>query len=137
MLLRQPCDILAPCAMDRVITADNAPHLRCGILAEGANGPTTPEADRILEARGDVVIVPDVLCNAGGVTVSYFEWVQNFQHFLWTEREVITRLETMLQKASVKVAAFAKRHKISHRTAAQAIAIKTVADAKQARGLFP
>ena len=137
LLLRQPCDILAPCALDRVITAENAPHLRCRILAEGANGPTTPEADRILEARGDVFIIPDVLCNAGGVTVSYFEWVQNFQHFLWTEREVITRLETMLQKAFTKVTGFAKRHKISHRTAAQAIAIKTVADAKSARGLFP
>lgn len=136
-LLRQPCDILAPCALDRVITAENAPHLRCRILAEGANGPTTPAADQVLDARGDVFVIPDVLCNAGGVTVSYFEWVQNFQHFLWTEREVITRLETMLQKACVKVTAFAKRHKVSHRTAAQAIAIKTVADAKSARGLFP
>lgn len=136
-LLRQPCDILAPCALDRVITADNAPHLRCRILAEGANGPTTPEADRILEQRGDIFVIPDVLCNAGGVTVSYFEWVQNFQHYLWTEREVITRLETMLQKAYIKVTGFAKRHKVSHRMAAQAIAIKTVADAKSARGLFP
>ena len=137
LLLRQPCDILAPCALDRVITADNAPHLRCRILAEGANGPTSPEADRILEARGDVFVIPDVLCNAGGVTVSYFEWVQNLQHFLWTEREVITRLETMLQKAFTKVTSFAKHHNLSHRTAAQAIAIKTVADAKSARGLFP
>lgn len=137
VMLCQPCDILAPCALDRVITADNAPQLRCRILAEGANGPTTPEADRILEARGDVFVIPDVLCNAGGVTVSYFEWVQNFQHFSWTEREVITRLETMLQNAFTKVTGFAKRHQISHRTAAQAIAIKTVADAKSARGLFP
>lgn len=137
LLLCQPCDILAPCALDRVITAANAPHLQCRILAEGANGPTTPEADRILEARGDVFIIPDVLCNAGGVTVSYFEWVQNFQHFLWTEREVITRLETMLQNAYSKVTGFAKYHNLSHRMAAQAIAIKTVADAKCARGLFP
>ena len=137
IMLCQPCDILAPCALDRVITADNAPQLRCRILAEGANGPTTPEADRILNARGDVFIIPDVLCNAGGVTVSYFEWVQNFQHYLWTEREVITRLETMLQKAYTKVTSFAKRHQLSHRSAAQAIAIKTVAEAKSARGLFP
>ncbi len=137
LLLQQACDILAPCALDRVITAENAPLLRCRILAEGANGPTTPEADRILEARGDVFVIPDVLCNAGGVTVSYFEWVQNFQHFLWTEREVITRLETMLQKAYTKVTGFAKRHQISHRTAAQAIAIQTVADVKSSRGLFP
>jgi glutamate dehydrogenase (NAD(P)+) len=136
-LLLQPCDILAPCALDRVITAENAPYLRCRILAEGANGPTIPEADRILNSRGDVFIIPDVLCNAGGVTVSYFEWVQNFQRYLWTEREVITRLETMLQKAQVKVTAFAKRHKLSQRMAAQAIAIRTVADTKSSRGLFP
>ena len=136
-LLCQPCDILAPCALDRVITADNAPQLRCRILAEGANGPTTPEADRILDARGDILVIPDILCNAGGVTVSYFEWVQNFQHLSWTEREVITRLETMLQKAYSKVSHFAKRHHLSHRTAAQAIAIQSVADAKSARGLFP
>ncbi len=136
-LLLQPCDILAPCALDRVITAENAPHLRCRVLAEGANGPTTPDADRILNERGDVFIIPDVLCNAGGVTVSYFEWVQNLQRYQWTEREVITRLETMLQKAHAKVMAFAKRHKLSQRNAAQAIAIRTVADAKSARGLFP
>jgi glutamate dehydrogenase (NAD(P)+) len=136
-LLIQPCDILAPCALDRVITAANAPQLRCRILAEGANGPTTPEADRILNDRGDVFIIPDVLCNAGGVTVSYFEWVQNLQRYLWTEREVTTRLETMLQKAHAKVIAFARRHKLSQRMAAQAIAIRTVADAKSARGLFP
>lgn len=136
-LLLQPCDILAPCALDRVITADNAAQLRCRVLAEGANGPTTPEADAILAGRGDVFVIPDVLCNAGGVTVSYFEWVQNFQHFLWSEREVISRLETMLQKAQTKISAFAKRHRLSQRSAAQAIAIRTVADAKSARGLFP
>ena len=137
MLLRQPCDILAPCALDSVITAENAPHLRCRVLAEGANGPTTPEADRILNERGDVFIIPDVLCNAGGVTVSYFEWVQNIQRFQWSEREVLSRLETMLQEAYRNVIDFASRHKISTRMAAQAIAIKTVADAKSARGLFP
>jgi glutamate dehydrogenase (NAD(P)+) len=136
-LLCQPCDILAPCALDRVITAENAAKLRCRVLAEGANGPTTTEADAILNQRGDLLIIPDVLCNAGGVTVSYFEWVQNFQRLLWTEREVISRLETMLQNADTKVTAFAKRHKLSMRNAAQAIAIKTVADAKSARGLFP
>jgi glutamate dehydrogenase (NAD(P)+) len=136
-LLAQPCDILAPCALDRVITGENAPQLRCRILAEGANGPTTPEADRILDERGDIHVIPDVLCNAGGVTVSYFEWVQNLQRYRWTEREVITKLETMMQSANGRVMDYAKRHGISHRTAAQAIAIKTVADAKSARGLFP
>lgn len=136
-LLEQPCDILAPCALDRVIHKDNAGKLQCKILAEGANGPTTPEADRILEQRGDIFVIPDILCNAGGVTVSYFEWVQNLQRFQWTEREVITKLETLLHGSFEKVIGFATRNGISHRTAAQAIAIKTVADAKAARGLFP
>jgi len=136
-LLCQPCDILAPCALDRVITGDNAPRLACKILAEGANGPTTPEADRIIDARGDLFVIPDILCNAGGVTVSYFEWVQNLQRFQWTEREVITKLETHLQKAFEKVIACAAKESISQRMAAQSIAIRTVADAKSARGLFP
>ena len=136
-LLCQPCDVLAPAALDRVITGANAAKLRCRVLAEGANGPTTPEADAILDARGDVFVLPDVLCNAGGVTVSYFEWVQNLQRFQWTEREVLTKLETQLQKAFEKVTGFAARHGVSNRVAAQAIAIKTVADAKAQRGLFP
>jgi glutamate dehydrogenase (NAD(P)+) len=136
-LLRQPCDILVPAATDRVITADNAPHLKCRILAEGANGPTTPEADAILDARGDVFVLPDILCNAGGVTVSYFEWVQNLQRFQWTEREVLTKLETLLENALARVLSFAERHHLSHRSAAQALAIKTVADAKAQRGMFP
>jgi glutamate dehydrogenase (NAD(P)+) len=136
-LLCQPCDILAPAATDRVITADNAPHLKCRILAEGANGPTTPEADAILDARGDIFVLPDILCNAGGVTVSYFEWVQNLQRFQWTEREVLTKLETLLEGAFARVLAFAERHHLSHRSAAQALAIKTVADAKAQRGMFP
>ena len=136
-MLTQPCDILAPCALDRAIHADNAPQLQCKILAEGANGPTTPEADRIIDARGDIFVIPDILCNAGGVTVSYFEWVQNLQRFQWTEREVITKLETRLQASFEKVAGFAQRNNVSQRTAAQAIAIKTVADAKAARGMFP
>ena len=137
LLLTQPCDVLAPCALDRVITAENAAGLRCRILAEGANGPTTPDADAIIDARGDVFVIPDILCNAGGVTVSYFEWVQNLQRFQWTEREVITKLETLLHASFEKVMGFAKRNGVSHRMAAQAIAIKTVADAKSARGLFP
>jgi glutamate dehydrogenase (NAD(P)+) len=136
-LLIQPCDILAPAALDRVITKENAGKLRCRILAEGANGPTTPEADAILDERGDVFVLPDILCNAGGVTVSYFEWVQNFQRFQWTEREVLTKLETLLQKAFERVTSFAAKQGISQRVAAQALAIRTVADAKAQRGLFP
>ena len=136
-LLCQPCDILAPCALDRSITGDNAPKLRCKILAEGANGPTTPEADRILDARGDVFIIPDILCNAGGVTVSYFEWVQNLQRFQWEEQDVISKLEVILTKAMAKVSDFSQRQHVSNRLAAQAIAIRTVADSKAARGMFP
>ncbi len=136
-LLCQPCDILAPAALDRVITGENAGKLRCKILAEGANGPTTPEADAILDARGDIFVIPDILCNAGGVTVSYFEWVQNLQRFQWSEREVLSKLETMLQKTFEKVIAFATKHGVSQRVAAQSIAIKTVADAKAQRGMFP
>jgi len=136
-MLTQPCDILAPCALERAITRDNAAALRCKVLAEGANGPTTTDADATLNARGDVFIIPDVLCNAGGVTVSYFEWVQNLQRFHWTEREIITKLETKLQTAFAEVVAFAKRQKIPMRNAAQAIAIRTVAETKVMRGLFP
>lgn len=136
-MLCQPCDILAPCAIGGVITRENAPKLRCKILAEGANGPTTPEADAIFEQRGDILVIPDILCNAGGVTVSYFEWVQNLQRFQWTEKEVISKLETKLQKAFEKVTAYGKRKNIPMRMAAQAIAIQTVAAAKSARGMFP
>ena len=136
MILRE-CDILAPCAVGHVITGNNAAGLRCKVLAEGANGPTTPEADRIIEERDDIFVIPDILCNAGGVTVSYFEWVQNLQRFQWTEREVISKLETKLQTAFVQVTSYAKRNEIPHRMASQAIAIATVAGAKTSRGLFP
>ncbi len=136
MILRG-CDILAPCAVGHVITGENAAGLKCKVLAEGANGPTTPEADRIIEKRDDIFVIPDILCNAGGVTVSYFEWVQNLQRFQWTEREVISKLETKLQTAFEQVTAYAKRNRIPHRMASQAIAISTVAGAKTSRGLFP
>ncbi len=136
MILR-PCDVLAPCAVGGVIHSSNAAHLKCRVLAEGANGPTTPDADLIIEKRDDIFVIPDILCNAGGVTVSYFEWVQNLQRFQWTEREVISKLETKLHNAFEQVISFAKRKEIPHRMAAQAISIRTVADAKSARGLFP
>lgn len=136
-LLLRECDILAPCAVGGVIHAGNAADLRCKILAEGANGPTTPEADRIIEQRDDIFIIPDILCNAGGVTVSYFEWVQNLQRFQWTEREVISKLETKLHAAFEQVSTYSAKHKLPNRMAAQAIAICTVANAKSTRGLFP
>ena len=136
-LLCQPCDVLVPAATDMTITAENAPHLKCKVLAEGANGPTTPEADKVIDARGDIFLIPDILCNAGGVTVSYFEWVQNLQRFQWTEREVLTKLETMLETAFARVLVFAERNKLSNRMAAQSLAVKMVADVKAQRGLFP
>ena len=137
-MLTMPCDILAPCAVDRVITEKNAGQLKCRILAEGANGPTTPEADKILEQRWDeVFLIPDILCNAGGVIVSYFEWVQGLQSFLWTETEVTDKLFRILEHSFAQVIRRAKEHKISHRTAAMAIGVERVQKAKNARGLFP
>ncbi|MDP0489479.1 MAG: Glu/Leu/Phe/Val dehydrogenase [Verrucomicrobiota bacterium JB023] len=136
-LLCQEVDILAPCAMERAIGKELAPKLRCKVLAEGANGPTTPEADAIIEERGDIFLIPDVLCNAGGVTVSYFEWVQNLQRFSWTEREVLTKLETLLASTFDRMVSFAEARKCGHRLAALALGIKEVADVKKTRGLYP
>ena len=133
-----PCDILAPCAIDRVITGKNAGQLKCRILAEGANGPTTPDADLILDQRWDeVFVIPDILCNAGGVIVSYFEWVQGLQAFLWSESEVTDKLFRILEHSFAQVIRRAKDHKVSHRTAAMATGVERVIRAKQVRGLFP
>jgi glutamate dehydrogenase (NAD(P)+) len=137
-LLTMPCDVLAPCAVDRVINASNADKLKCRILAEGANGPTTPEADLLLEKRLDeVFVIPDILCNAGGVIVSYFEWVQGLQAFMWSETEVTDKLFRILEHSFTQVIKRAKAHKISHRTAAMAIGVERVMRAKKMRGLFP
>jgi glutamate dehydrogenase (NAD(P)+) len=136
--LTLPCDILAPCAVDRVITGKNADQLKCRILAEGANGPTTPDADLLLDQRWDeVFVIPDILCNAGGVIVSYFEWVQGLQAFLWSESEVTDKLFRILEHSFAQVIRRAKDHKVSHRTAAMAIGVERVIKAKQVRGLFP
>ncbi len=136
-LLTQPCDILIPAAMERVIDADTAQNLRCRILAEGANGPTTPDADRILEQRPDIILIPDILCNAGGVVVSYFEWVQDLQNFFWEEQEVNAKLRQVLDRAFDRVFARVARDSVSERTAAMAIGVERVRDAKKKRGLFP
>ena len=137
-LLTMPCDVLVPAAVDRVITEKNAGDLKCRILAEGANGPTTPGADLILESRWDeVFVIPDILCNAGGVIVSYFEWVQGLQSFLWSEMEVTDKLFRILEHSFSQVIRRAKEHKISHRTAAMAIGVERVLKAKSTRGLFP
>ncbi|MFT6863542.1 MAG: glutamate dehydrogenase (NAD(P)+) [Akkermansiaceae bacterium] len=136
MLLRE-CDVLVPAALERVITEKNAPHLRCKILAEAANGPTTQPADAIIEERGDIFLIPDILCNAGGVTVSYFEWVQNLQRFSWTKTEVLTKLETKLNEALENLLSFCDRHKCGTRLGALATGVDVVARVKKTRGLFP
>ena len=137
-LLEMPCDVLAPCAIDRVITEKNADKIKCRILAEGANGPTSPEADLHLNKRWEeVFVIPDILCNAGGVIVSYFEWVQGLQAFMWSETEVTDKLFRILEHSFVQVIRRAKRDKVSHRTAAMAIGVERVMHAKHIRGLFP
>jgi len=129
--------VLVPAALERVITGDNAARLKCRVLAEAANGPTTPAADVIIEERGDIFVLPDILCNAGGVTVSYFEWVQNLSRFHWSEREVLTKLETMLEGAFERIMHYAKDKSVSHRTAALSLGVSEVAEVKKKRGLFP
>ncbi len=135
-LLTLPCTILVPAAVERVITKNTAPKLRCRILAEAANGPTTPEADAIL-ADSDVYIIPDVLCNAGGVTVSYFEWVQDIQQLLWSENQVNQKLQELMLNAFHQVRGLALERKFSMRTAALSLGIQKIAKEKLRRGLFP
>ncbi len=136
-LLCQPCDVLVPAAIQRVITEANANRLRCRILAEAANGPTTPEADHLLAERGDIFVIPDILCNAGGVIVSYFEWVQDLQQFFWRRAEVVDRLYRLLDDAFRRVLERAASAGVSHRTAAMAIGVARVWETKRSRGLFP
>ncbi|MBX3733571.1 MAG: Glu/Leu/Phe/Val dehydrogenase [Verrucomicrobiae bacterium] len=136
-LLELSCDVLVPAAMERQITQVNAGRLRCRILAEGANGPTTPEADAILEARDEVFVIPDILCNAGGVVVSYFEWVQGLQSFFWGEGEVMDRLFRILETAFGQTLQRSRRENISMRAAALGLGIGRVWEAKKMRGLFP
>ncbi|WP_323012825.1 Glu/Leu/Phe/Val dehydrogenase [Devosia sp.] len=137
-LLEQPCDVLVPAAVERVINGENAGRIRCRILAEAANGPTTPEADKVLAERGDeIFVIPDILCNSGGVIVSYFEWVQDLQQLFWHRGEVLSRLHALLDRAFEEVTSRAAREGISNRMAAMAIGVQKVRDAKRIRGLFP
>jgi glutamate dehydrogenase (NAD(P)+) len=136
-LLVLPCDILVPAALERQITEANAGQIKCRILAEAANGPTTPEADAILAQREEVFIIPDVLCNAGGVIVSYFEWVQDLQSFFWSETEVVDKLFRILETAFTQIVTMSRKQKLSMRMAALSLGIKRVQDAKRLRGLFP
>jgi glutamate dehydrogenase (NAD(P)+) len=134
-LLQLKCDILVPAALEMQITKENAPRLQCRILAEGANGPTTPEADVILREK-DVFVIPDILANAGGVVVSYFEWVQDLQNFFWTEEEVTKKLRDILVKAFHEVLHMSQKHKVHMRLAALMIGIDRVARAMLWRGLY-
>jgi glutamate dehydrogenase (NAD(P)+) len=135
-LLTLPCTVLVPAALERVIDERNAGKLRCRILAEGANGPTTIEADRLL-ADSDVYIIPDVLCNAGGVTVSYFEWVQDIQQLMWSEDQVNNKLQELMLRAFRQVRHFARERRVSMRVAALGLGVQKVAREKQIRGLYP
>jgi len=135
-LLELECDILAPCALQNQITDQNAPYLKCKMLAEGANGPTALEADKILWDRG-VFVLPDILGNAGGVTVSYFEWVQNTQEFAWTLEVVNERLHHIMVEAFQRTLMRSQRDNVDMRTAALLEGIARVAEAKLLRGVFP
>ncbi len=135
-LLALPCDVLIPAALENQITSANADHVRCKLLAEGANGPVTPEADDILNERG-IFIIPDILCNGGGVMVSYLEWVQGLQSFFWEEEQVNKELDRHMIKAFHQVMAAAQQYGVDNRTAAQVLAIDKVARAVAIRGIFP
>lgn len=134
-VLTVPCDILIPAATGHVITEKNAAKVRCKIIGEGANGPTMPEADTILERNG-VFTVPDIVCNAGGVIVSYFEWVQGGMNFFWTEEEIDSRLQGLLRAGFQRALALAKERKVTLRTAALANGIQRVERAMRLRGMY-
>jgi glutamate dehydrogenase (NAD(P)+) len=135
-LLGMDCDILLPCALEGQITVENAAKIRAKVIGEGANGPTTPEADRILQANGRFVI-PDILANAGGVTVSYFEWVQALQEYFWSEPEVNNKLKELMDRAFDAVFTVHRDRKIDMRRAAYVVAVSRVAQAHRLRGLYP
>jgi glutamate dehydrogenase (NAD(P)+) len=135
-LIGLDCDVLVLAALEGQVTADNAAQVRARVLAEGANGPVTTDADPILAERG-VVVVPDILCNAGGVVVSYFEWVQNLQSHAWTADEVAARLQDVLGRAYDSVRDLSRAESIAPRLAAHAIAVSRVAEAQRLRGLYP
>jgi len=135
-ILELEADILIPAAMESQITKENAPRIKSKIIVEGANGPVTPEADIILNQRG-ILLAPDILANAGGVIVSYFEWVQDLQSLFWSEQEVNNRMESMLMKAWRQILEVAEKEKTDFRTAAYMVGVKRVADATILRGIYP
>jgi len=135
-LLSLDCEILIPAALENAVQGENAQSIHAKIIAEAANGPLTPEADRILEAKG-VFIIPDILCNAGGVTVSYFEWVQDEQHLFWEAQDVYNRLERVMKTSFNDVLKIHLTRKVGMRTAANMLGISRVAEATKLRGLYP
>jgi glutamate dehydrogenase/leucine dehydrogenase len=135
-LLSLECEILIPAALESTITKEHAHTIRTRIVAEAANGPVTPEADRILDEKG-VFLIPDILCNAGGVTVSYFEWVQDEQHGFWEAQDVYNRLERVMKTAFIEVFKIHRDHKVNMRLAANMLGIGRVAEAVKLRGLYP
>ena len=135
-ILLLDCDILAPCGLEQVITEQNADKVKARIVCEGANGPTTPAADEILEDKG-VLVLPDVLANAGGVVVSYFEWVQGLQEYFWKEDEVNAKLKEIVDKAFEETWHIHTSRDMSMRLAAYGLAVERVAEATMTRGLYP
>jgi glutamate dehydrogenase (NAD(P)+) len=135
-LLEVDCDVLVPAALEGVLTEANAGRVRAKIVAEAANGPTTPAADRMLEANG-VMVIPDILCNAGGVTVSYFEWVQDREEFFWTIEEINARLRRIMTRAFEDTLRVSREHSVDLRLAAYMLAVGRVAEATLTRGIYP